>query len=70
MRGFKRKKPLTALGMAERVVGDGDDRKPTGPIEYKPTGLNPQKHDVWVSQAEYDRCAAKGIDVTDWTVVR
>jgi hypothetical protein len=62
MRGRPRKKPLTALEMGARV-----NEKP---IDYVPMGMNAKKHNVWVSQAEYDRCKEKGIDVSDWTVVR
>lgn len=59
-----RKKPLTMLEMGERVV------ERTKPIEYVPMGMNVKHHDVWVSQAEYDRCVALGMDVSHWTVVR
>lgn len=64
MRGRPRKKPLTALEMGERVV------ERAKPIDYVPMGMNTKRHEVWVSQAEYDRCKDKGIDVSDWIVVK
>ena len=60
----KRTKPLTMLEMGERVV------ERTKSIEYVPMGMNAKRHDVWCSEAEYERCKGLGIDVTGWTVVR